>query len=144
MNIGYSRRKMTQQKTDYGELTTGYEFTPVVLRPDGETVAAYLSAIEGDKRIYEEDKLVPPMAVAALAMAAMSTGLSLPPGAIHVSQEFQFLSTVSINETLTSLARVNRRVERGKFHMLTVGINVLNQKQMTVLTGETSFILPLS
>jgi len=135
---------MTQQKTDYSELTTGYEFAPVVFRPDGETVAAYLSAIEGDESIYEEDKLVPPMTVAALAMAAMSTGLSLPPGVIHVSQEFQFLDTISINETLTSLARVNRRVERGKFHMLTVGINVLNQKQMTVLTGETSFILPFS
>lgn len=135
---------MTQQKTDYGELITGYEFTPVGFRPDGEMVTAYLSAIEGDKRIYEEDKLVPPMAIAALAMAAMAAGMSLPPGTIHVSQEFQFLSTVSINEALTSYARVNRKIERGKFHMLTVGINVLNQKQITVMTGETSFILPLS
>lgn len=135
---------MTQQKTDYGELITGYEFAPVGFRPDGEMVTAYLSAIEGDKRIYEEDKLVPPMAIAALAMAAMAAGMSLPPGTIHVSQEFQFLSTVSINEALTSYARVNRKIERGKFHMLTVGINVLNQKQITVMTGETSFILPLS
>lgn len=135
---------MTQQKTDYGELITGYEFAPVGFRPDGEMVTAYLSAIEGDKRIYEEDKLVPPMAIAALAMAAMAAGMSLPPGTIHVSQEFQFLSTVSINEALTSYARVNRKIERGKFHMLTVGINVLNQKQIIVMTGETSFILPLS
>ena len=135
---------MTQPKIDYGELSNGYEFEPVVLRPDGEMVGAYLSAIEGDKRICEKDKLVPPMAVAALAMAAMSTGLSLPPGTIHVSQEFQFLDTIGIDEALTSRARVNRRVERGRFHMLTIGIDVLNQKQMTVLTGETSFILPLS
>jgi acyl dehydratase len=135
---------MSQQKIDYGELTTDYEFAPVGFQPDAEMVAAYLSAIEGDKSTYEQDKIVPPMAIAALAMAAMSEGLVLPPGTVHVSQELQFLSTVSFNETLTSYARVNRKVARGKFHMLTVGINVLDQKQVTVLTGETSFILPLS
>ena len=134
---------MTQQKIDYGELITGYEFAPTSFRPDGEMVTAYLSAIEGDKRIYEENKIVPPMAVAALAMAEMSASISLLSGTIHVSQELQFLGTVGINEPLTSYARVNRKVERGKFHMLTIGINVLNQKQATVLTGETSFILPL-
>jgi acyl dehydratase len=135
---------MSQQKIDYGELTTDYEFAPVSFQPDGEMVAVYLSAIEGDKSTYEQDKIVPPMAIAALAMAAMSEGLVLPPGTVHVSQELQFLSTVSINETLTSYARVSHKVARGKFHMLTVGINVLNQKQVAVLTGETSFILPLS
>ena len=68
----------------------------------------------------------------------------MPPGAIHVSQDLQFLSLIGIDETLTSHARVNRKVERGKFHMLTIGIDVKNQKQITVLSGETSFILPLS
>lgn len=135
---------MTQHEIDYQELATGYEFTPVVFQPDDKMVTAYLNAIEGDKHTYKEDKIVPPMAIAALAMASMAEGMSLPPGTIHVSQEFQFLSTVSINESLTSYARVNRKVERGKFHMLNVGINVLNQKQVAVMTGETGFILPVS
>jgi len=135
---------MVQQKIDYRELITGYEFEPSNFRLNSESVMAYLDAVEGDKHIYEKDRIVPPMAVAALAMAAMAAGISLPPGAIHASQDLHFLSLVSINETLTSHARVNRKVERGKFHMLTIGINVLNQKQTTVLTGETSFILPFS
>ena len=134
---------MTQPKIDYGELSNGYEFAPVSFRPDGEMVTAYLNAIEGDKSTYDKDKIVPPMAIAALAMAAMSQGLVLPPGTVHVSQELKFEDTVKTDETLTSYARVNRKVARGKFNMLTVGINVLNQEQATVLTGETSFILPL-
>lgn len=135
---------MAQQEIDYRELTTGYEFAPVDFRPDSEMVAAYLGAIEGDKGFYEENKIVPPMAIAALAMAAMAKGMSLPPGAVHVSQELRFLEAVNVNAALTSYARVNRKVERGKFNMLTVGINVLNQEQVTVMTGETGFILPLS
>jgi len=136
--------KMALRNIDYGKLITGYEFEPTSFRLDGESVMAYLDAVEDNNRIYEENRIVPPMAVAALSMTAMAAELSLPPGAVHVSQDLQFLSLVSINETLTSRARINRKVERGKFHMLTIGINVLNQKQMTVLSGETSFILPLS
>lgn len=135
---------MAQQRVDYGELTTGYEFEPAQFRLDGASVSAYLDAVEGDRSIYEKDSIVPPMAVAALAMTAMSSGLSLPPGAVHVSQDLQFSSLASINEPLTSRARVSRKVERSKFRMLTININVFNQKQVPVLTGETSFILPLA
>ena len=134
---------MSQQKIDYKELSTGYEFAPANFCPDGEMVTAYLSAIEGNKSVYEKNQIVPPMAIAALAMAAMSEAFILPPGTVHVSQELKFEETVKIGETLTSNARVNRKVERGKFNMLSVGINVLNQNQVTVMTGETSFILPL-
>ena len=135
---------MTQQKIDYKELTAGYEFEPSGFRLDDGAVAAYLEAVEGDKDIYREKGIVPPMAVAALAMAAMAEGISMPAGAVHVSQDLRFLSTVGINEALTSYAKVNRKMERGKFHMLTIGISVLNQKQTVVLSGETSFILPFS
>ena len=135
---------MTQQKIDYMDLSTGYEFEPSDFRLNSESVMAYLDAVEGDRQIYEKDGIIPPMAIAALAMTAMAEGMSLPPGAIHVSQDLQFLSLVDIDETLTSHARVNRKVERGKFHMLTIGINVYDQKLMPVLTGEIGFILPLS
>lgn len=135
---------MTQQKIDYQKITTGYEFEPAEIRLTSDAVTAYLDATEGDKSIYEQYGIAPPMAISALAMTAMASGLSLPPGAIHVSQDLQFRGTVSIDETLTSQASVIRKVERGKFHMLTIGIKIVNNKQTTVLTGETGFILPFS
>jgi acyl dehydratase len=107
-------------------------------------VDKYLTAVDGSRSIYEKNNIVPPMSIAALAMAAMAEGLSMPPGAIHVSQEIKFLKQVRTSENLTSYARVNRIVKRGKLHMLSIGINVVNENNISVLEGETSFILPVS
>ena len=135
---------MSQQKIDYEKLTTGYEFKPSGFRIDRNSMDKYLDAVDGDKSLYEKDNIVPPMSIAALAMTAMAEGLSMPPGAIHVSQDIQFLNPVRINENLTSYARVNRVVKRGKIHMLNIGVNVVNERNISVLAGETSFILPVS
>ena len=135
---------MSQQKIDYEKLTTGYEFEPSGFSIDGETAGKYLDAVDGSKVIYEKNNTIPPMSIAALAMTAMAEGLSMPPGAIHVSQDIRFLNPVGINENLTSYARINRIVKRGKIHMLNVGIDVVNDKNISVLAAETSFILPVS
>jgi len=133
---------MEHSKIEYEKLTTGYEFPPSGFTLDSTVVEAYLKAVEDNNPLYAENRIVPPMAVVALAMAAMSQSLLLPPGTVHVSQELGFNRTVNIGETLTSYASVNRKVARGKFHMLSIGIKVENQKQETVITGETGFILP--
>jgi acyl dehydratase len=135
---------MSQQKIDYEKLTTGYEFEPSGFSIDDVAATKYLDAVDGSKGIYEKNNTVPPMSIAALAMTAMAEGLSMPPGAIHVSQDIQFLNPVIINENLTSYARVNRVVKRGKIHMLNIGVNVVNERNISVLAGETSFILPVS
>jgi len=84
------------------------------------------------------------MAVAALAMMAMSEKFELLPGTVHVSQQLDFMNIVEIDDTLTSYCRVSRKVARGKFQMLTIGIKVLNQRQDNVLAGEIGFILPMN
>ena len=135
---------MAQQKIAYEKLTTGHEFEPSVFRIDSISAGKYLDAVSGDKSIYAKDSAVPPMSIAALAMTAMAEGLSMPPGAVHVSQDIKFLNQVKVDDKLTSHARVNRIVKRGKIHMLSIGINVVNDKNISVLSAETSFILPVS
>lgn len=135
---------MAQQKIDFEKLSNGYEFEPSVFSIDGESVDKYLNAVDGSKDIYEKNRTVPPMSIAALAMSAMAKSLSMPPGAIHVSQEITFSNPVRIDENLISYARVNRIVKRAKLHMLSIGITVVNDKKTSVLEGETSFILPVS
>ena len=82
------------------------------------------------------------MAVAAYAMAVLAKEICLPPGTIHVSQEFEFINTVSINDSLTSYAKVSRKQSRGKLHLLAIDLNVLNRDNEAVLAGKTSFVLP--
>jgi acyl dehydratase len=135
--------EMTPVKIEYQELAAGYEFQPARFKLDSEKVKKYLDAVEDASGVYEERRIVPPMAAAALAMAALSSALVLPPGTVHVSQELEFTGPAAVGETLTSRARVERKVARGKFHMLTIGIKVTSEKQAVVLSGETGFILPL-
>jgi len=131
-----------EQKLEYSQLETGYEFPPSSYKLDHTIVATYLKAVEDSSSLYQDAKLVPPMAIAAYAMAALSESISLPSGTIHVSQELEFIDTVSLNDTLTSYARVSRQQSRGKFHLLNINFNVFNQRQKAVLAGKTSFILP--
>jgi len=131
-----------EQKVEYKQLEAGYEFPPSSYKLDSSMVAMYLKAVEDTSSLYQDTELVPPMAVAAYAMAALSESISLPSGTIHVSQELEFIDTVSIKDTITSYAKVSRKQSRGKFHLLTVELNVFNQRQKAVLAGKTSFILP--
>ena len=130
------------QKINIREVTAGYAFPPVSYQIDSARVADYLEAVDEDDARYRDTGLVPPMAVSALALAALSEGMTMPPGAIHVSQEVEFLDTVSTADTVTSQATVARSQNRGKFHMVTVALSVVNQGEKEVMTGKTSFILP--
>jgi len=131
-----------KQKIEYSQLEAGYEFPPSSYKLDSLIVSTYLKAIEDTSSLYQDTGLVPPMAIAAHAMASLSESICLPPGTIHVSQEFEFIDTVSIGDTLISYARVSRKQSRGKFHLLIVDLNVVNQEMKAVLAGKTSFILP--
>jgi len=126
----------------YSQLAAGYEFPPGNFRLDAEKVALFLKAVEDESYPYQDNTLVPPMAVAALAMATLSNTISLPPGSIHVSQELGFVAAVSQDDSLTSYAKISRAQKRGKLHLIAVDLNVRNQNQQIVLTGKTSFILP--
>ena len=133
-----------QSKIEYQDLKAGQEFPPAAFQVDSTTVDDYLKAVEEDNAIYQNTGLVPPMAVAALALKSLISAISMPPGTIHVSQEFEFIDTVNTQDTLTSHAGVSRIQERGKLHLISVDINVSNQEQKPVLAGKTGFILPVS
>ena len=125
----------------YDQLAAGYEFPPGNFKLDAIRVAVFLKATGDPGRLYHEAK-APPMAIAALAMSALFNTISLPPGTIHVSQELSFIEAVSIDEDLTSYAKLSRTQKRAKLHLITVDFDVRNQGQKTVLTGRTSFMLP--
>mgnify|MGYP001562817865 CR=1 FL=1 len=126
----------------YSQLEAGYEFPPGNFALDASRVSLFLEAVQDTSYPYQQSRLIPPMSVAALAMAALSNTISLPPGSIHVSQELGFVAAVSQDDILTSYAKISRAQKRGKLHLISVDIDVRNQGQQTVLTAKTSFILP--
>jgi len=130
------------QKIELNQLEAGYRFPASGYQLDASKVAAYLGAAEDTSHLYRDSRLVPPMAVAAYAMATLSQRIALPPGTIHVSQELEFIGMVSVDDSLTSQATVSRKQHRGKIHLLAIDLDVCNQNQQAVLTGKSTFILP--
>ena len=131
-----------KRKIEYRQLEVGYEFSPATYRIEPATTALYLKAVEETSPLFQGSGIVPPMSVAANAITALSQDISLPEGAVHVSQELDFSDVVRVNDTITCYSRVSRKQVRGKLHLMTVDFDMMNQNQKTVLTGKTSFILP--
>ncbi len=131
-----------RQKIEYEHLETGYEFHPASYRLDIGMIATYLRAVGDTSPLHHDSEIIPPMAVATLAMTSLLESISLPGGTIHVSQEIEFIDPISIKDTITCHARVIRKHERGKLHLMAIELNVFNQTQKAVLSGKTSFVLP--
>lgn len=131
-----------RSKIEYSRMEVGDRFTPISYKLEASMVATYLRAVEESSRLYQDTELVPPMAVAAYAMAALSEGISLPPGTIHVNQELEFLDAVSVGDTITCQASVSRKQDRGRLHLMNIDIDVFNQNRKKVLAGKVGFILP--
>lgn len=131
-----------QPKIEYYQLTAGFEFPPQSYLLDSVTVALYLDATQDSDELFRQGGLVPPMAVTAFAMTALSQSIRMPSGTIHVSQELDFLKLVHVGDTITCHSKISRKVERGGLRLMNTDISVLNQNQEKVLTGKVGFVLP--
>ena len=133
---------MSKKQIEFSQLETGHEFPQSTFKLDTDIITSYLKAVDDNSYPYHDINMVPPMAIAALAMGTLSKDINLPSGTVHVSQEFVFTDAVKFDDILTSHAKITRNLSRGKFHMLDIALTIQSQDNRTVLTGKTSFILP--
>ena len=121
----------------YEDLTPGYEFPPTSDELSPSLISKYLKAVDS-----LGDDFVPPLAIAAHAMTAMTGVLSLPPGTIHASQDFEFRKLVPIGATVSCQAKVVRKLARGRMRMLVLELNIFDQSKERVQSGKATIILP--
>jgi acyl dehydratase len=131
-----------QAKSEYSQLSPGFEFPAQSYHLDNATVSLYLEAVGESNDLYRKEHFVPPMAVTAFAMAALAQGATMTSGTIHVSQELDFLKPVKSGDTITCYSKVSRKIDRGGLHLMNTDITVLNQNQEKVLSGRVGFVLP--
>ena len=106
-----------------------------------ERAAAYAAATGDGCALYAEDGVVPPMAVAALALAEAMAAVNLPAGAVHTGQEFAFLRPVPANAeaNVTASVAVNG-VRRGtRIFALDLRADLDGEP---ALEGRTSLAIP--
>lgn len=106
-----------------------------------ERAAAYAAATGDGCALYAEEGVVPPMAVAALALAEAMAAVSLPAGAVHTGQELAFLRPVPANAeaNVTASVAVNG-VRRGtRIFALDLRADLDGEP---ALEGRTSLAIP--
>jgi hypothetical protein len=127
---------------DCRQLEAGFEFPSTSYRLDAAAVAAYLEAVDEADDLYRENGLVPPMAIVARAMAALSEAVAFPDGAVHVSQSVRFLGTARAGDGLIGGARVDSVKRRGRLHLVSIELSADLADGRPVLRARTDFVLP--
>jgi len=121
----------------YDELSPGHEFPPVAYELDAEAVEAYVEAVGAEDRAH-----VPPLAVAARAIASLGDLMELPAGTIHASQDFEFVALVPVGAKVSCTASVVKKLARGPMRMLTLELVVSDENGVVVQRGRSTVVLP--
>jgi acyl dehydratase len=112
------------------------------LSPDW--VREYVAAVEDAAIGSVDERLVPTMAVAALAVRSLLDGAELPPGAIHLGQELSSLKSVRVGRRLSVQAQIASRGERQGWILMGIDLNVEDENRNPVMTGRATLTMPAS
>ena len=130
---------MSVKAISYEELTPGYKFPPTTYELSDSFTAKYLKAVDSAGAGF-----VPPLAVTACAIAAMTKSIAIPPGAvaIHASQELEFFKLVPIGTTIECHIGVAQKITRGKMTMVILGLEVFDKGKEKVQSGRATIAVP--
>jgi acyl dehydratase len=125
----------------FKQLPVGFEFPPTSYELTEAVITKYLEAV-GEETDFLTQGIVPPLAIAACAMTALSQSFTVPPGSIHASQELEFIKMVPIGASVSCGGKIAQKLERGSLNLVILEINVLNQAGEKVITGRATIAAP--
>ena len=130
---------MSDKTISYEKLIPGYEFPPATYELSASLVSKYLKAVDS-----AGDGFIPPLAITACAIAAMTGSFSVPSGTIviHASQELEFFKLVPIGATIECHTGVAQKITRGKMSMLILELEVFDKGKEKVQSGRATIALP--
>lgn len=131
----------TSAGAGFEQLAVGYELSPVSYELSESAISKYLEAV-AKQRGYPSSDFVPPMFIAARSLEVLSGLTRLLAGAIHTSQEFEFLKLVPVGTTISCHGRVVQKLQRGRLRLLVIELSTFNQDKEQVLAGKTTLVLP--
>ena len=125
--------------TSLSDFPAGHTFEPIVLNVDPERARAYREAVGDARQLYDEDGIVPPLALAAFALGALLNEVGLPPGTLHVNEALEFRRPVSTGAAVECRARVAQRSVRAGMIVSAVESELLVGGEVAVTARATVF-----
>lgn len=129
---------------DYSTLQPGQPLSHELLMLDADSIAAYVDAVSDSSMPASADgaPLVPPMAIAALALSAVINVLQIPGGTIHAGQELDFRKALPVGATLTCDATLAQNSVRRGWRFLVVNLMAADEGGNAVMSGKSAIMLP--
>lgn len=124
-------------------LAKGRELPAVAFQLSPGWVKEYIAAVEDGAIEAVGPRVVPSMAVAALALRALLESVELPAGTIHLGQELAFLGSVAAGQKLTARAKVASSGQRAGWSLVTFDLQVEKEGGEAVMTGRATATAPL-
>ena len=108
-----------------------------------QAVRCYLESVDNRAEFYAKTiNVVPPMFLLSTVLKAILEGLSLPPGTIHLAQEFESNGVAIVDERISCVARLSRPIDRGDWKFMAVEFKLDSENTASVLTGRCSVLVP--
>lgn len=126
----------------YTDLKEGFALPTATFRLEASAVADYLKAVGDDGRAYGD--LVPPLAVAAFALKALSSSVVMLPGLVYTEAKIELSGVARVGDTIKCFGKVSRKVKWDDFTLLTLAFSIQKQSGETIMKGGTGLILPTS
>lgn len=129
---------------DYSKLEAGQQLSSQSLVLDAKAVGDYVAAVSDASNPAAGDgtPLVPPMAIAALALSAVINTLQIPGGTIHASQELGFGASVPVGEAVECTATLAQNTVRRGWRFLVVNMEATSERDSIVMEGKSTIMLP--
>ena len=107
-----------------------------------EAAQDYFRAVEDNSSIYSELGVVPSTTIAAHVLQGLLSGLGLPAGTIHVSQELACARPGQVGESLRCQVKLSRPIRRGWWTYITASFSVVDREDKGILKGRTTVLVP--
>ena len=125
----------------------GREYKPVTYVIGREKIKEYSKTVGDLNPLYSDSKIAPPMFVVVFARDAMfelfndkEININIQ-RLVHGEQEFSFHKTVKENDTITTKAKINNILEKGKNDFVELQTQSYNQNNELVVEGKWTFII---
>ncbi|MQF99088.1 MAG: hypothetical protein FI729_06190 [SAR202 cluster bacterium] len=123
----------------------GYKLEPVIFDLQDWEVKLYLQSAGETNPLFEDQKLVPPTAIAAFALRGVLKELELPPGAIHIAHEMSFAPSIKSDQSVIFNATLTQNAVRSGWRFVTidfVGILATDRiEEEQVVNGRSTVVI---
>lgn len=123
------------------DLPVGHTFDTVRFTIDAEAAHAYREATGDTLSIYDEQGVVPPLAVAALALGALMEVIDLPDGTLHGNESLVAHAAVPVGAALETTPTVTRNATRAGV-VFTSFEFVVSHEGRPVVTARSTVLFP--